>query len=183
MVQSGWPSKISAVCPCPACCVRLMHTTRRLQSSLLYISCQWVWILAYTLNITDTYLVLNPKEKMRYFKKHRPVDLQEDVTKCAEEVVGSSSPLLVLELIHLSLKSSGHCWVAVPRWSHLQNQKRARDCMLCLGNLVMTKMTQQRILSWTYQMTLNDHGSVITMPKWTFSSRYQTAVLQSSGGV
>jgi hypothetical protein len=34
-------------------------------------------------------LVLNPKEKMRYFKKHWSADLQEEVMKCVEEIVRS----------------------------------------------------------------------------------------------
>jgi hypothetical protein len=44
--------------------------------------------------LLDTFLVLNPKEKMGYFKKHWSVDLQEDVMKCIEEVVWASSPSL-----------------------------------------------------------------------------------------
>jgi len=39
-------------------------------------------------------MILNPKEKMDYFKKHWSVDLQEDVVKCAEEVVWASPPSL-----------------------------------------------------------------------------------------
>jgi hypothetical protein len=41
---------------------------------------------------TDVFPVLNPKEKMGYFKKHWSVALQEGVTKCVEEVVCASSP-------------------------------------------------------------------------------------------
>ncbi len=37
--------------------------------------------------ITNIFLVLNPKEKMGYFKKHWPTDLHEDVLKCVEEEV------------------------------------------------------------------------------------------------
>jgi hypothetical protein len=37
------------------------------------------------------FLVLNPKEKLGYFKKHWSSDLQEDVVKCVEEVVWASS--------------------------------------------------------------------------------------------
>lgn len=33
------------------------------------------------------FLVLNPKEKVGYFKRHWSVDLQEAVMKCVEEVV------------------------------------------------------------------------------------------------
>jgi hypothetical protein len=36
---------------------------------------------------TNTIIVLNPSEKMAYFKKHWPADIQEDVMGCAEEVV------------------------------------------------------------------------------------------------
>jgi hypothetical protein len=39
------------------------------------------------------FLVLNPKEKLGYFKKHWSLDLQEDVVKCIEEVVWVSLPL------------------------------------------------------------------------------------------
>ena len=39
------------------------------------------------------FLALNPKEKLGYLKKHWSLDLQEDVVKCAEEVVCASSPL------------------------------------------------------------------------------------------
>jgi len=45
--------------------------------------------------ITNIFLVLNPKEKMGYFKKHWSTDLHEDVLKCVEEEV-HSSPLLHL---------------------------------------------------------------------------------------
>jgi hypothetical protein len=41
------------------------------------------------------FLVLNPKEKLGYFKKHWSRELQEDVVKCVEEVVWASSPLLI----------------------------------------------------------------------------------------
>jgi len=40
-----------------------------------------------TLDIADISLVLNPKEKMRYFKKHWSAELQEEVLKCVEEEV------------------------------------------------------------------------------------------------
>jgi len=92
-----------------AACEKSTCTTRRLRS-LPCTSCQWVWICTLTPNITDPCLVLNPKEKMWYFKKHWLVNLQEDVTKCMEEVVGSSSHLPFQELIHLSSKSSGLLW-------------------------------------------------------------------------
>jgi hypothetical protein len=48
--------------------------------------------LTLTTNITKRYplfVVLNPKEKMGYFKRHWPANLQEDVTKCVEDVVRS----------------------------------------------------------------------------------------------
>jgi hypothetical protein len=35
----------------------------------------------------NTILVLDPKEKMRYFKKHWSSELQEDVVNCVEEIV------------------------------------------------------------------------------------------------
>ena len=35
----------------------------------------------------NTIVVLDPKEKMRYFKKHWSSELQEDVVNCVEEVV------------------------------------------------------------------------------------------------
>ena len=39
------------------------------------------------LHITDTHVVLNPREKMGYFKKHWSVDLQGEVMTCAEGLV------------------------------------------------------------------------------------------------
>jgi hypothetical protein len=48
---------------------------------------------SYIQNIIDVFLVLNPKEKMGYFKKHWSVNLQEDVIKCVEEVVCASFSL------------------------------------------------------------------------------------------
>ena len=36
-------------------------------------------------------LVLNPREKMAYFKSQWSADLQDDVVKCVEDVVGSVS--------------------------------------------------------------------------------------------
>jgi hypothetical protein len=48
---------------------------------------------ALTQKIIDVFLVLNPKEKMSYFKKHWSVNLQEAVVKCVEEVVCENSPL------------------------------------------------------------------------------------------
>jgi hypothetical protein len=44
-------------------------------------------VLSLTLYNTDMLLVLNPKEKMGYFKKHWSADLQEEVMKCVEEIV------------------------------------------------------------------------------------------------
>ena len=43
-------------------------------------------------HITDISLVLDPKEKMSYFKKHWPADLHDDVLKCVEKEV-SPSPI------------------------------------------------------------------------------------------
>jgi hypothetical protein len=37
--------------------------------------------------------VLNPKEKMKYFKKHWSKELQGQVIKCVEEVVSEFSQL------------------------------------------------------------------------------------------
>ena len=39
------------------------------------------------LSIADRFTVLNPKEKMGYFKKHWPADLHDNILKCAEEEV------------------------------------------------------------------------------------------------
>jgi hypothetical protein len=49
-------------------------------------------------------LVLDPKEKMGYFKKHWSTDLQDDVDKCAEAVVWSSFSALIHKLIHYQFK-------------------------------------------------------------------------------
>jgi hypothetical protein len=38
-------------------------------------------------DISNDLLVLNPKEKMLYFKKHWSTELQSDVLKCVEKVV------------------------------------------------------------------------------------------------
>ena len=38
-------------------------------------------------DISNALLVLNPKEKMSYFKKHWSTELQSDVKNCVEEVV------------------------------------------------------------------------------------------------
>ena len=53
------------------------------------------YLLSCILDVTHTgiLLVLNPKEKMGYFKKHWPIDLQEEVRKCIEEKVYPSSLL------------------------------------------------------------------------------------------
>jgi hypothetical protein len=40
--------------------------------------------------ITNILLVLNPKEKMSYFKKNWPFDLHEDILKCVEKEVHRS---------------------------------------------------------------------------------------------
>ena len=39
------------------------------------------------LDVSDIFLVLNPKEKMGYFKKHWSTELQEEVLKCIENEV------------------------------------------------------------------------------------------------
>jgi hypothetical protein len=54
--------------------------------------------------------------------------------------------------------------------------------MYCFGNLVMTKK-QQQIQGLRYQMTLNDHGSVITVLTWMFLSKCQMVGVQFSGRV
>ena len=105
---------------------RSMNTMIRLQH-LLHISCQWVWILSLNVKNTKILLVLNPEEKMKYFKKHWSVELQKDVANCVEEVVGASSVFLVLLLIYFSLKSDGYYWAVVLQQGHPRNQKRAID--------------------------------------------------------
>ena len=52
----------------------------------------------------NTILVLNPKEKMRYFKKHWSSELQDDVIECVEEVVCHTSCLFIFfrDLIYVS---------------------------------------------------------------------------------
>ena len=75
--------------------VRRSMSTMRRPWSLLCISWQWVWIFAHIWHIIDMFLVLNPKEKLGYFKKHWSSDLQEDVVKCIKEVVWVSSSLLI----------------------------------------------------------------------------------------
>ena len=49
--------------------------------------------LILNLDIADISLVLNPKEKMGYFKKHWSTELQEEVLKCIEDEVYLSSCL------------------------------------------------------------------------------------------
>ena len=69
---------------------RSMSTTTKLRS-LPRASCQWVRSFVLTPSrITNILLVLNPKEKMSYFKKNWPSDLHEDVLKCVEEEVRRS---------------------------------------------------------------------------------------------
>ena len=53
-------------------------------------------------------LVLNPQQKLGYFKKHWSADLQGDVVECAEVVVWASSRLLIHRLIHISSESDGY---------------------------------------------------------------------------
>ena len=48
--------------------------------------------LSCTLDVADISLVLNPKEKMGYFKKHWSAELQEEVLKCVEEEVYPGFP-------------------------------------------------------------------------------------------
>jgi hypothetical protein len=40
--------------------------------------------------MTNATTVLDPREKMKYFKKHWPADLQAEVKACCEEVVRDS---------------------------------------------------------------------------------------------
>lgn len=51
----------------------------------------WQWVSGGScVNACDTTnmsIVLNPREKIQYFKKHWSLELQEDIIKCAEEVV------------------------------------------------------------------------------------------------
>ena len=68
---------------------RSMNTVLR-WPNLLHTSCQWVrlfLLLSCTLDVSNLSLVLNLKEKMKYFKKHRLAELQEEVLKCVEEEV------------------------------------------------------------------------------------------------
>ena len=57
---------------------------------------------------SDVFLVLNPKEKMGYFKKHWSADLHDDVLKCVEVEVCSCPLSSSLELITVSSKSGGY---------------------------------------------------------------------------
>jgi hypothetical protein len=55
--------------------------------------------LSCTLDIAVISLVLNPKEKMAYLKKHWSAELQEEVLKCVEEEVYPTSCPPFQELI------------------------------------------------------------------------------------
>ena len=72
-----------------------------------------VYLLSCTLDIADISLVLNPKRKMGYFKKHWSAELQEEVLKCAEEEVYLSTCLPFHKLITFSSRSSGYNCVVV----------------------------------------------------------------------
>ena len=56
--------------------------------------------------------VLNPSGKLAYFKKHWSADLQEDIVRCAEEVVSAHTTFLSSEELTLdvncSLKKDGY---------------------------------------------------------------------------
>jgi hypothetical protein len=72
---------------------KLMNTMTK-PRSLPHTFSRWVRVVipyysACVLGVTDSdvHLVLNPKEKMGYFKKHWPVDVQDEVRKCVEEEV------------------------------------------------------------------------------------------------
>jgi hypothetical protein len=54
------------------------------------------------------FLVLNPKEKMGYFKRHWAPNLQDDVATCIEEVVRENISLSLYELICYSSRSGGY---------------------------------------------------------------------------
>ncbi|KAG6821421.1 hypothetical protein H0H92_001753, partial [Tricholoma furcatifolium] len=49
--------------------------------------------------INGQVIVLNPREKLGYFKRHWPADLQDAVVKCIEDIV-SSIAIFVLEILH-----------------------------------------------------------------------------------
>jgi hypothetical protein len=125
--------------------VRLTSTMRRLQS-LRRILCRWVRILAATQNTTDVFVVLNPKEKLGYFKKHWSPELQEDVATCTEEVVSTGVCFsFTLWADCCSSKNDGYYLVMVLRWDHPRSQEMARAYMRYSGNLVTTKTTQWSI--------------------------------------
>ena len=140
--RRGCPSKIFSVLRCTSCRmwkdwwvlwknneVSRIHPVNEYEflSGIVYQQCYW-----YT-----SVLVLNPKEKMGYFKKHWPAELQEEVRTCIEEEVHPSSLLLFQDLIAPSSKNSGYGWIAVPWQHHQYHQWRARGFMCCFENLAM----------------------------------------------
>ena len=72
------------------------------ESPAYIMSMSMIFFLSCTGEVVDTIpLVLNPKEKLGYFKKHWSLELQEEVLECVEEEVYLSSLILFRELITL----------------------------------------------------------------------------------
>ena len=70
-----------------AACEKIDEYYEKTTASPAYIMLMSMSIPHLILHITDTHVVLNPREKMGYFKKHWSVDLQEEVMTCVEELV------------------------------------------------------------------------------------------------
>jgi hypothetical protein len=71
------------------------------------------YLQSFTLDIANISLVLNPKEKMAYFKKHWSAELQEEVLKYIEDKACQSFHLLFQELIAFSSKNGGYNCIVV----------------------------------------------------------------------
>jgi hypothetical protein len=70
-----------------AACTKIDEYYEKTTQSPAYIMAMSRIVLLASKQDVNTIIVLNPKEKMRYFKKHWSPELQDDVIECVEEVV------------------------------------------------------------------------------------------------
>jgi len=168
--------------PLRQCIQRLMNTTTR-QLIPLHSSWPWVSACSHQQHLLTQLLVLNPKEKLSYFKKHWLLELQEVMT-CAEEVVGQ----ICLSFCHfhcwfilLSLRSDICSWITVQKSMSWWIQRSEKGCMFCCMSSVMTRtqLLRQLLIWLKIRASLGCGTSVHTL---MFLSKSQRVGLQLSGG-
>ena len=159
MVFSCQSPKICSICFCTWC--RLQENWRLLwednRITRLHHGNEYVPSF-YINNASKVHPVLNPKEKMAYFKKNWSKELQGDVLKCVEEVVCQIFLLSIARITCYSSRRGIFNWTRMLTSRNPHNQRlQRRVCTYCSVNLVMMKISSPTTTVWPRRI-VTTHG-------------------------